>query len=136
MKLSNYFIVIMLIATAVFGYLAKIEREANLATQQELAVAMAINKSQEETILQIQKYQESQDRALSAMADSSAAIDKLRRTLTNSTNRVIASNEEFRRWFTLALDRDAVRLYNETRRISVEQDGGKQADGSSASGSK
>lgn len=125
MKLSNYVTISLIVVLVAIGYFFKLEREANAEARKELSIALAVNQAQEEALAQMQEFKEQQERALAAMADSSAEIAKLRKTVFSSMNKVVATNEDFRKWFVLALDRDAIRLYNEVGHGGIDQSVGK-----------
>lgn len=112
---QNYVIMALVVALALTGYMFKQEREAHIQTEKSLAVVAEVNKANAEALEQMKQLQAQQEKAFTEFANSSKAIDKLRRTVNTATTKLVADNEIFRSWFTLAVNADAIRLYNETR---------------------
>lgn len=94
------------------------ERSERLAVEKELTVVKEVNKTNDEAIKTLKKYQESTNAALAAFIDSKEDIEKLRKSLTASIQKLLTTNEDFRKWFMSTVPVDAVRLYNETGRAT------------------
>ena len=130
--IQTYVIGALVIVLVVAGYFYKEERVAHQESIKSLAVAVEVNKANEAAIAKYKEFKAAQDKALDKMAESNEAMEKLRKSLTSSVNKLVATNEKFREWFLIAVDSDAIRVYNETRHISVKSDPGEQASGSTS----
>lgn len=104
-----------------FSYQLSTQKKLLVKTQSELAVTVAVNKMNEGVISQLEEQKQLQDQTLLALSQNKEEIDKLRKSMVSSLNKVIATNEDFRNWFATRLDINAIRLYNESGAYATVQ---------------
>lgn len=102
------------------GVLVKCERDARVEVEKELAIAQEVNKANDEALKKLNKIQETTDAAIASFINNKEDIEKLRKSLTASIQRLLTTNEDFRKWYSATLPSDVIRVYNETARTAPD----------------
>lgn len=118
MNITDYIAIAGIFGALIFATLYYSERNYRLQAQADLAVSVHVNKDNEVYLDQMRQFKTQTEQALKQYEESLNVIVQGLNEVNESTKKVLATNEEFRKWFNSAIPDDAVRLYNKAKRDS------------------
>lgn len=129
MNITGYIAIGVVFILLALGALYNCERKARLQAEKDLAVAIEVNKNNAAYIEQMNKFKEQTEQALKQYDESKKDLEQVLSAVNESTKKILATNEEFRKWFSSTVPADAIRLYNKTKRTGGTPGNNKSAAG-------